>query len=91
MISHFDDRWDSAAGDGASTPAGLAADRAGDEVGLLMEAWSCERHESIESKLLLDRAQRLLARILASGELTPRNRARVRRLVAEIEAVEHGG
>ncbi len=91
MISHIEDRWDSAAGDGASTPVGLPAVRTGAEIDLLMEAWSSERHESIESKLLLDRARRLLIRLLVSGELTPRNRERVRRLVAEIDAVEHGG
>lgn len=89
MIHRIDDLWDSAAGEGASTPASIVATPTAAELDLLMDAWSHERHEKIEYRLLLDRTHRLLSRMLATGALAPRCQGKVKRLIAAIDAVEH--
>jgi len=87
MTSRFEDLWTSAAGDGASAPVGLDSTRTvddGAEVDQLMNAWLSERTERIECSLVLGRAQRMIAGMLAGGELTPRRRRQANRLIRAI-------
>lgn len=93
MTSRFEDLWDSAADDGASCPVGLdtTAGAGGAEIDHLMNAWLSERTERIEGSLVLDQARRLLAGMLAGGELTPRRRRQARRLIRAIRCARGGG
>ena len=88
MNSRFDDIWDSAAGDGASCPVGLSANRVGAdadaEIEHLMDAWLRERTGRIECALALDQALRLIAGLLADGEVSPRRRRQADRLARVI-------
>jgi len=92
MFRRFDDLWESAAGDGASTPVGVARPECNlDE---LMDAWFRERQENVECRLYLDEAGRLLRRILGEGGLPSRLRRQARHLLLAIRAVaetERGG
>jgi hypothetical protein len=89
MMNHFIDQKESAGGDGASEPTQVDADGTPAEIDRI-EAWSLERHEGIESRLLRERVHRPLSQILHGGELGPKDRARVRLLIAAIRATEHG-
>jgi len=77
--------WDTLPNDGASAPAAVLtrSDKAEDEE--LMYAWLRERQENIELGLFLERACQLLARILASREVTPSLLRRARCLMRAIE------
>jgi hypothetical protein len=92
MNSRFDDLWASAADDGASCPLGVSAARNGvdTEVDQLLDAWLRERTERIECSLVLDQAYRLVAGLLAEGEINPRRRRQARRLIRAIRDVQKG-
>ena len=62
MMSRFENLWESAAGDGAWSPVGVARPEC--EFDALMDAWFRERQDSIECRLYLDEAGRLLREIL---------------------------
>jgi len=85
MMNRFENLWNSAAGDGALTPVGIARPEC--EFDALMEAWLRERHDSIECRLYLDEAGRLLREILGEDQVPPRLRRRVRKLLQAIRAV----
>ncbi len=93
MNSRFDDLWRTAADDGASCPVGLDTARTGAdgaEIDQLMNAWLSERTERIECSLVLDQARRLIAGMLAGGELTPRRRRQANRLIRAIRVTREG-
>ncbi|HMB06449.1 MAG TPA: hypothetical protein VKP69_22285 [Isosphaeraceae bacterium] len=90
MSRRFDDLLASAAEDGASTPVGVFSPRDGADTDQLMQAWYIERQNSIECSLLLDRARRLLGRILYDGEVTAANRQRTRSLLRAIKEARQG-
>ena len=96
MTRRFEDLWATAADDGASCPIG-ASDRGpgplrceptpqGDELGLMLEAWSHERSRRIEAALLVDEARRVIARFVADGAASPVTLQRARRVLAAIRA-----
>src|SRR4051794_23536959 len=58
MRSRIENLWKSAAGDGALTPVGVA--RPESDFDDLMDAWSRERQTSIECRLAMEEAGRLL-------------------------------
>lgn len=84
MRSRIENLWESAAGDGASTPVGVA--RPESDFDALMEAWSRERQASTECRLALDQAGRLLREILKEDRVPIGLRRRARRLVRVIRA-----
>jgi hypothetical protein len=86
MTHPFDDLFLLNGQDGASTPVGLLRPQDEAEIDEIMDAWFQERHDNIESGIFLDQARRLLVRILAEGELTPRTRRRAKRLIRAIGA-----
>jgi len=85
MISRFENLWETASGDGASTPVGVARPEC--EFDALMDAWFRERQDSIEWRLYLDEAGRLLRRILEEEQVPHRLRRRVRELLLAIRAI----
>ena len=89
MTSRFDELWSAAAGDGASSLAGVVLGRSGGEAEAddLLDAWYRERADRIECSLVLDKALRLLAGLLADGEVSPRRRRQATRLIRVIEDV----
>jgi hypothetical protein len=92
MNYRFDDLWEIAADDGASTPVGVSATmRAADsglEVDQLIDAWYRERTGRIECSLVLDEACRLLTRLLAEGEIAPSRQKQARRLIGTIRRIQ---
>lgn len=80
-----------AAGDGATTAAGVGTTPRPHELDELMEAWLIERGRSIECGLLLDRARRLLRRITAEGRLTEASDREARCLLRAIAIVAPEG
>jgi len=86
MGNVFDLTWDMFPNDGASAATGVLThcERAEDEEEL-MYAWLRERQENIELGLFLERACKLLARIMAGREITPSILRRARRLMLAIE------
>jgi len=85
MISRFEDLWESAAGDGALTPVGVARPEC--EFDALMDAWFRERQDSIEYRLYLDEAGELLRQILDQDRVPSRLRRRAKHLLQAIRAV----
>jgi len=85
MMNRFENLWDSAAGDGALTPIGVARPEC--EFDDLMKAWTRERQDCIEYRLYLDEAGRLLREILAEDQVPQRLRRRVRNLLMAVRAV----
>jgi len=85
MMSRFEDLWESAAGEGASTPVGVARPEC--EFDALMDAWFRERHESIENRLHLEEAGELLRQILDVDQVPLKLRRRAKHLLQAIRAV----
>jgi hypothetical protein len=81
MADRFEDLWNSAANDGASTPFVPFATDTDAELEQLMTAWYHERTERIEFALLLDRAEGLIDKMLALGEVSPRTRKQALRFL----------
>ena len=88
MSSCFDDLCSSAPGDGAFAAEGVSPLRANCHHQEILEAWFLERQQSIELRLYLDQARRLLARILNEGEVSVESRRRTRLLLLAIRAAE---
>ena len=74
MTGRLEDLWETAASDGASTPFVSPATNSDAELEELMTAWYHERTERTEVTLLLDRAEGLIEKIIATGEITPRTK-----------------
>jgi len=87
MLNRFENPWESAAGDGALTPVGVARPAGEFEAEALMEAWRRERHESIEYRLYLDDAGRFLRLILSEDMVPKRLRRRAKSLLQGISSV----
>jgi len=85
MKGRFEDLWESAAGDGALTPVGVARPEC--DVDALMDAWYRERQDCIECRLYLDEAGRLLREILEEDRVPMRIRRRAKHLLLAIRAV----
>ncbi len=69
----------------------VVAPATGEEMENLLGAWSCERAGRIECSLLLDRASRMILRMLADGEITPKRRRQARRVVRIIRDTPRDG
>src|SRR3954451_5230465 len=91
MNYRFDDLWASAADDGASSPVGVYTTQRGDvpEVDLLLDAWLRERTDRIECALALDQARRVIAGLLADGEVTPRRRRQANLVIRAIRGLQN--
>jgi hypothetical protein len=87
MLSHFDDLLCSTPNEGAAAPIGISNPTAQAEVDLLMEAWVRERQDCIEYSLCLDRAKKLLRRILDDGVVTEKNRREAQHLLSAIKVI----
>jgi len=87
MISRFEDLWKSA-DDGGFSPVGVS--RPDLDVDALMDAWFRERQESIESRLYLKEARRLLRELLELEQVTPQLRKRARCLLQAVRDSERG-
>src|SRR5437588_11804787 len=85
MMGRFENLWESAAGDGALSPVGVA--RPDCEFDALMDAWFRERQDSIECRLYLEEARRLLREIMDVEIVPPRLRRRAKHLLLAIRAV----
>jgi hypothetical protein len=85
MTGRFDNLWESAAGDGALSPVGVA--RPESEFDALMDAWFRERQDCIECRLYLDEAGRLLRKVLDEETVPVRLRRRAKHLLLAIRAV----
>ncbi|SIO22494.1 hypothetical protein SAMN05444166_3090 [Singulisphaera sp. GP187] len=90
MENRFDLSWDSFPNDGASAPVAVPTAVDPDEYDELFRAWCQERRESIELKLCLDEAVRLLKHLFAKGEVTSECRRRAKQLLLAIKNTEHG-
>ena len=94
MNSRFDDIWRGAAADGACAFTGIDLTRSetGSDLDELLDAWYRERTDRIECSLILEQAQRLIAAILAKGELTAQRRQadNVIRSIREVRKAERG-
>ena len=86
MMGPFESQWDSAAGDGALTPVVFARPEC--EFDALMDAWFRERRDSIEFRLYLEEAERLLRQITGERAVPVRLRQRSRLLLRAIRAVQ---
>jgi len=85
MTGRFDNLWESAAGDGALSPVGVARPEC--EFDALMDAWFRERQDCIECRLYLDEAGRLLRKVLDEETVPLRLRRRAKHLLLAIRAV----
>jgi hypothetical protein len=85
MMGRFENLWETAAGDGALTPVGVARPEC--EFDALMDAWFRERQDCIECRLHLDEARRLLRSIVVEDQVPPRLRRRAKHLLSAIRAV----
>jgi len=83
--NRFEDLWQSAADDGASTPLGPSTVPTEAEVDELLGAWYLERHKSIEFEMLLRQSRKVIAWLLANGADEPENRRKARRFLREID------
>jgi len=90
MDSRFALSWDSFPSDGASAPVAVPTAYEPDEYDEIFRAWCQERHESIELKLCLDEAVRLLKYLFAKGEVTPESRRRAKQLFLAIKKTGQG-
>lgn len=89
MANRFDDLWDSAADDGASSLTGVVLTRAdgGADMEGLLDAWYRERADRIECSLVLDKALQLINGFLADDKVSPRLRRQATRLIRTVEDV----
>jgi len=85
MTGRFENLWEAAAGDGASSPVGVARPEC--EFDALMDAWFRERQDCIESRLYLDEAWRLLRQIMREDQVPLPLRRRAKHLLLAIRAV----
>lgn len=95
MGRRFEDVWSMAADDGANCPIGVSdgATLAGrgtrsDELGLLLEAWSCERSMRIEGSLLLEQAGRMIVKLLADEGHSSKSLRQARSLLRVIRDLD---
>jgi hypothetical protein len=88
MLNPFDHALASMGQVDALPSIDVDADQAPIETDHLMTAWYLEYRRSTEYELLLDRARRLLERILSEDEITPANRRRTRAMLAAIRAIK---
>jgi len=84
MASRFNLPWDTFPSDGASAPASVPTTVGQTDHDGLFQAWCEERHESIELRLCLDEAMRLIQRMIAEGQVTVESQKRARRLSAAV-------
>jgi len=93
MSNPFDDLLTSTAEDGASVTHGVLTNRQDErmEVEELMGAWLEERHECIELGMFVDRARKLLCRMVAEGDLAAETKREARRLIRAMRAVRRAG
>ena len=85
MTNRFENLWESAAGDGALSPVGIARPEC--EIDALMDAWLRERQDGIECRLYLEEAGRLLKRIVCEERMPRHLRQRVKHLLLAIRAI----
>jgi len=86
MIDRLENLWKTAAGDGASIPVGMS--RPDCEFDALLDAWFRERQDSIECRLYLDEAGRLLRELLDTETMPAQLRRRGRTLLRAIRACQ---
>jgi len=93
MSNPFDDLLTSTAEDGASALVGILANRQDQsaEVEELMGAWSQERRDCIELGMFIERARKLLCRMVAEGDLAAETEREARRLIRAMRAVQRAG
>lgn len=96
MANSFEDLITLAARDGASAPCAAWLSHPATELADLFVAWQKECHHAIESQMLLDRACRLLGRMLAEGELSSQSARSAKSLIeaakaARLDARSTGG
>jgi hypothetical protein len=86
MIGRFDfeDLWESG-DDGAFSPVGATRPE-GDDVDALMDAWLRERQVSIESRLYLEQAGRLIRKMMDGDTVSPDLRKQARCLLRAVRA-----
>ena len=87
MTGRFDELWSLAADDGAFSLAKVFATESYDDVDLLLDAWYRERTDRIECSLVLDRAHRLISRLLAEGDFSPKRQRQARDVMRAIRDV----
>jgi hypothetical protein len=80
----FEDLWESG-DDGAFSPIGATRPQGG-EVDALMDAWLKERHVSIESRLYLEQAGRLIREMMDVDKVPPDLRKRAKCLLRAVRA-----
>ncbi|WP_406693890.1 hypothetical protein V5E97_22910 [Singulisphaera sp. Ch08] len=90
MDNRFELSWESYPNDGASAPAAVPTAVDPDEYEELFRAWCQERRESIELKLCLEEAVRLLKYLFAKGEVTPESRRWAKQLLLAIKKTDQG-
>src|ERR1700751_6035014 len=81
MVNRFEDLWKSA-GDGAFSPVGTIQPDC--DTDALMDAWFRERQDSIECRLYLEEAQRLLRQVVMVGKVPPRLRKQAKTLLRAV-------
>ena len=90
MANSFEDLITLAARDGASVPCASWSPYPTAELADLFDAWQEECHHAIEYQMLLDRACRLLGRVLAEGALSSQAARSARSLIEAVEAARQG-
>ncbi len=83
MTNRFEDLWNSA-DDGASSPIGPTHHHDEAEFDGLLDAWSLERQQSIKFEILLDESRKMIRRLLAEADVSPRSRRSARRLIRAV-------
>jgi len=84
MFGRFKSLCETAAGDGASSPIGMPPPR--NDIDALLNAWYRERQESVECRLCLDQAGRLLRRLMDEAGVPSQLRRQARQLLLTIRA-----
>lgn len=87
MASLYEELITLTAEDGASTPC-ILSNGSAREAADLLDAWFAECHHAIEYRMLLDRACRLLSRIVAEGDVTPQSARCARALIRAVKLAE---
>jgi hypothetical protein len=87
MMGRIEDLWESA-GDGAFSPVGAIRSDVDIDVDALMKAWFRERQDSIECRLYLEEARRLLQKLVGVDEVPPRLRKRAQCLLRAVRRSE---
>ena len=84
MANRLEELWQSAS-DGASTPVGQVTSHIEADFDELLHAWFLERRNSIEFEILLDESRKMIARLIAEGEVSDSSRRRAGRLMKAID------